>query len=155
MHITRPALRHPRLGAGSPVTIRRAPVTAPVADEPSSHDCVPTRVICVASTRHTHCGRAVPARRLLLEGGASRTAAGSPGPRRNGSCRDAQHYLYDYRRIHPMRVGILLGIAVGLMACAESTAPVAPLLVLDQPPALAAATEASSHITQPFNSSLL
>lgn len=55
-----------------------------------------------------------------------------------------------------MRVGTLLGMAVGLMACAESTAPVAPLNVLDQPPALsAAAAEASTHITQPFNSSLL
>ena len=54
-----------------------------------------------------------------------------------------------------MRVGTLLGISAGLMACAESTAPVAPLRVLDQPPALSAAAEASTHITQPFNSSLL
>ena len=54
-----------------------------------------------------------------------------------------------------MRVGPLLGIAVGLMACAESTAPVAPLRVLDQPPALSAAAEASTHIRQTFNSSLL
>jgi len=54
-----------------------------------------------------------------------------------------------------MRVGTLLGFAIGLMACTESTAPVAPLRVLDQPPALSAAAEASTHITQPFNSSLL
>ena len=53
-----------------------------------------------------------------------------------------------------MRVGTLLGIAVGLMACAESTAPVAPLRVFDQSPALAAETEAATHITQPFSTSL-
>lgn len=51
-----------------------------------------------------------------------------------------------------MRVGTLLGIAVGITACAESP-PVAPLRVLDQPPAMAAA-EASTQISQPFNSSL-
>ena len=54
-----------------------------------------------------------------------------------------------------MRVGTLLGIAVGLMACAESTAPVPPLRVLDQPPALSAAADAATHITQPFNGSIL
>ena len=51
-----------------------------------------------------------------------------------------------------MRVGTLLGIAVGLMACAEST-PVAPLRVLDQPPALAAA-DGATHTSQPFSASL-
>lgn len=47
-----------------------------------------------------------------------------------------------------MRVGTLLGIAVGLSACAES--PIAPLRVIDQPPALLAET-ASSQLTMNFN----
>lgn len=52
-----------------------------------------------------------------------------------------------------MRVGTLLGIAVGITACAESS-PVAPLRVFDQPPAMAEAAEASTHISQPFSTSL-
>jgi len=50
-----------------------------------------------------------------------------------------------------MRVGTLLGIAVGLSACAES--PIAPSKVIDQPPALSAATS-SSQLTTPFNRTL-
>lgn len=52
-----------------------------------------------------------------------------------------------------MRVGTLLGIAIGLTACTESTSPVAPLRVFDQPPVLAAA-EAATLVTQPFSTSL-
>lgn len=50
-----------------------------------------------------------------------------------------------------MRVGILLGIAVGITACAES--PIAPLRVIDQPPSLAALKESES-LTIPFNRTL-
>ncbi len=40
-----------------------------------------------------------------------------------------------------MRVGLLLGMAVGLAACAESPLPVAPLRVMDQNPTLAATVD--------------
>lgn len=40
-----------------------------------------------------------------------------------------------------MRVGILLGMAVGLVACAESPSPVAPLRVMDENPTLAATVD--------------
>jgi hypothetical protein len=50
-----------------------------------------------------------------------------------------------------MRVGTLLGIAVGLSACAES--PVAPLRVTDQTPALSAVTSLS-QLTTTFNRTL-
>lgn len=43
-----------------------------------------------------------------------------------------------------MRVGTLLGIAVGLVACAEAPSPVAPLRTLDQTPAMSAATSSFS-----------
>ena len=52
-----------------------------------------------------------------------------------------------------MRVGTLLGIAVGLTACAESTSPVAPLRVLDQPPSLAAVVS-STQLTLPLKRTL-
>jgi hypothetical protein len=42
-----------------------------------------------------------------------------------------------------MRVGTLLGIAVGLTACAESTAPVTPLRAFDQQPAMSAVVSSS------------
>ena len=51
-----------------------------------------------------------------------------------------------------MRVGTLLGIAVGLTACAESS-PVAPLRVLDQPPSLAAVVT-SEQLTLPLKRTL-
>lgn len=48
-----------------------------------------------------------------------------------------------------MRIGLLLGIAVGVTACAES--PIAPpLRVIDQSPALSAATS-SSQVTKSLN----
>jgi hypothetical protein len=47
-----------------------------------------------------------------------------------------------------MRIGPLLGMAVGLVACAES--PVAPLRVLDQAPPLAA-VNTSERLTLPFS----
>ena len=50
-----------------------------------------------------------------------------------------------------MRVGTLLGMAVGLAACAES--PVAPMRMIDQPPALSAVTS-SSQSTVPFRARL-
>jgi hypothetical protein len=52
-----------------------------------------------------------------------------------------------------MRVGTLLGIAVGLTACAESTSPVAPLRVMDQPPSLAAVVS-STETTLPLKRTL-
>jgi hypothetical protein len=50
-----------------------------------------------------------------------------------------------------MRIGTLLGIAVGLSACAES--PIAPSKVIEQPPALSAVTS-SSRLTTSFNRTL-
>ena len=50
-----------------------------------------------------------------------------------------------------MRVGTLLGMAVGLAACAES--PVAPTKMIDQPPALSAVSS-SSQLTVPFSATL-
>lgn len=52
-----------------------------------------------------------------------------------------------------MRVGTLLGIAVGLTACAESTSPVAPLRVIDQPPSRAAVVS-STQLTLPLKRTL-
>ena len=49
-----------------------------------------------------------------------------------------------------MRVGTLLGIAVGLTACAESTSPVAPLRVLDTPAPQASAAS-SEQLTLPLS----
>ena len=51
-----------------------------------------------------------------------------------------------------MRIGALLGIAVGVAACAESPSPVAPR-ALDQSPALSADVS-STQTTFPFNASL-
>ena len=51
-----------------------------------------------------------------------------------------------------MRIGALLGIAVGVAACAESPSPVAPR-ALDQLPALSADVS-STQTTFPFNASL-
>ena len=52
-----------------------------------------------------------------------------------------------------MRVGTLLGIAVGLTACAESTAPVAPLRAMNQPPSLSAVVS-STQLTLPLKRTL-
>ena len=52
-----------------------------------------------------------------------------------------------------MRVGTLLGIAVGLSACAEATSPVAPLRGVDQSPSLAAVVASTSQ-TLPFKRTL-
>jgi len=52
-----------------------------------------------------------------------------------------------------MRVGTLLGIAVGLTACAESTSPVGPLRVMDQPPSMAAVVS-SEQLTLPLKRTL-
>jgi hypothetical protein len=62
------------------------------------------------------------------------------------------HHQNDYRRIIPMRIGTLLGIAVVMAACAESPSPVAPR-ALDQSPTLAADVS-STQTTLPFNTTL-
>lgn len=52
-----------------------------------------------------------------------------------------------------MRVGTLLGIAVGLTACGGSTSPVAPWPAMDQPPSLAAVVS-SETLTLPLKRTL-
>lgn len=49
-----------------------------------------------------------------------------------------------------MRVGTVLGIAVGLAACAEAPLPVAPLRTLEQTPAMSA-TASSFSLTRTYN----
>ena len=51
-----------------------------------------------------------------------------------------------------MRIGAMLGIAVGVAACAESPAAPTSLRVIDQPPALSVVT--STNLTRPFSASL-
>jgi len=51
-----------------------------------------------------------------------------------------------------MRIGALLGIAVGVAACAESPTAPTSLRVIDQPPATAVTS--STHLTRPFSATL-
>lgn len=52
-----------------------------------------------------------------------------------------------------MRIGALLGMAVGVAACADSPAAPTSLSVIDQPPALSAVTS-STQLTRPFSATL-
>lgn len=52
-----------------------------------------------------------------------------------------------------MRIGALLGMAVGVAACADSPAAPTSLSVIDQPPAMSASTT-SSQLTRPFSATL-
>lgn len=52
-----------------------------------------------------------------------------------------------------MRIGTLLGITIGVVACGESPSPLSPLPPPLQPPTVAAATS-STELVQPFNANL-
>ena len=61
------------------------------------------------------------------------------------------HHQNDYRRIIPMRIGALLGIAVGIAACAESPSPVGPGTLGGTP---LSAEASSTELVVPFGASL-